>query len=83
MGPDRPTRDQGEPLNREQHIDLADTAVTHAERLAGWADNAARGESPREHADELAAAGALWDSIARTHLLIAAAKPANDTTPEA
>ncbi|MEV5792655.1 hypothetical protein [Streptomyces sp. NPDC052192] len=68
-------------MNREQHVKLADDAVTHAERLAGWAENAARERKP--DAEPLAAAGALWDSIARTHLLIAAATPTADTTPEA
>ncbi|MFE4697267.1 hypothetical protein ACFRIC_09255 [Streptomyces sp. NPDC056738] len=69
-------------MNREAHLKLADEAVTKAERLAGWAENAARGDGPHKAAP-YAAAGTLWDSIARTHLLIAQATPADDTTPEA
>ncbi|MFE2828458.1 hypothetical protein [Streptomyces sp. NPDC059271] len=69
-------------MNREQHVKLADDAITHAEPLAGWAETAARESKP--DAEPLAAAGALWDSIARTHLLIAAATPTADAnTPEA
>ncbi|MFF1702593.1 hypothetical protein [Streptomyces sp. NPDC058252] len=67
-------------MNREAHVKLADEAVTKAEKLAGWAEDAARGDGPHK-AVPYAAAGTLWDSIARTHLLIAQAIPA-DTTPE-
>ncbi|MFJ2162383.1 hypothetical protein [Streptomyces sp. NPDC087856] len=59
-------------MNKQQHVKLADDAVTHAERLAGWAEAAARDNKP---AEALAAAGTLWDSIARTHLLLAAVTP--------
>ena len=69
-------------MNRAQHLKLADAALTNAEKLAGWAENAARGDSPHKAAP-YAAAGTLWDSIARTHLLIAEATPADDTTTEA
>jgi hypothetical protein len=69
-------------VNREQHVKLAGAAVTHAERLAEWAENAARGDGPHKAAP-YAAAGTLWDSIARTRLLIAQATPADDTAPEA
>ncbi|MFD8739420.1 hypothetical protein ACFV06_31540 [Streptomyces sp. NPDC059618] len=68
-------------MNREAHVKLADEAVTKAEKLAGWAENAVRGDGPHKAAP-YAAAGTLWDSIARTHLLIAEAKIAADTTPE-
>jgi hypothetical protein len=63
-------------MHRTEHLKLADAAVTCAERLAGWAEREARDNKP---ADALAAAGALWDSIARTHLLIAAATPDTDS----
>ncbi|MET8098106.1 hypothetical protein ABZV29_16750 [Streptomyces sp. NPDC005236] len=69
-------------MNRAQHLKLADAALTNAEKLAGWAENAARGDGPHKAAP-YAAAGALWDSIARTHLLIAEATPTDDTTTEA
>jgi hypothetical protein len=69
-------------MYREAHLELANEAVTKAERLAGWAENAARGDGPHK-AVPYAAAGTLWDSIARTHLRIAAAMPDDDTTPEA
>ncbi|MFF2385152.1 hypothetical protein [Streptomyces sp. NPDC058108] len=64
-------------MNREAHLKLADGAVTRAERLAGWAEDAARAGDP-EKAEPCAAAGALWDSIARTHLLIAQATPVEE-----
>jgi hypothetical protein len=81
VGPDSPARDQEEPVNREQHLKQAIDALTQAEKLAGWAENAARGDGPHKAAP-YAATGTLWDSIARTHLLIAAATPADDTAPE-
>ncbi|MFF2384046.1 hypothetical protein [Streptomyces sp. NPDC058108] len=59
-------------MNREAHLKLADDAVTRAARLAGWAEEAARAGDP-EKAEPCAAAGTLWDSIARTHLLRAQA----------
>jgi hypothetical protein len=69
-------------VNREAHLKQADAALTKAEKLAGWAENAARGDGPHKAAP-YAAAGTLWDSIARTHLLIAQATTTDDTTPEA
>ncbi|WP_326787873.1 hypothetical protein [Streptomyces sp. NBC_00151] len=69
-------------MNREQHLKQANDALAQAEKLAGWAENAARGDGPHKAAP-YAAAGTLWDSIARTHLLIAQATTADDTTPEA
>ncbi|MER5468031.1 hypothetical protein [Streptomyces sp. NPDC002685] len=69
-------------MNREAHLKLADAALTEAEKLAKWAEDAARGDGPHK-AVPYAAAGTLWDSIARTHLLIAEATPTDDTTPEA
>ncbi|MFE2530437.1 hypothetical protein [Streptomyces sp. NPDC059371] len=68
-------------MNREQHLKQADDALAHAEKLAGWAENAARGDGPHK-AVPYAAAGTLWDSIARTHLRLAQAQPTVDTTPE-
>jgi hypothetical protein len=69
-------------VNREQHLKQALDALTQAEKLAGWAENAARGDGPHKAAP-YAAAGTLWDSIARTHLRIAQATPADNTDPEA
>ncbi|MEV8031404.1 hypothetical protein [Streptomyces sp. NPDC086182] len=68
-------------MYREAHLKLADAALTRAEKLAGWAEDAARGDGQHK-AVPYAAAGTLWDSIARTHLRIAQAMPADDTTPE-
>ncbi|MFI0964629.1 hypothetical protein ACH4S8_25010 [Streptomyces sp. NPDC021080] len=68
-------------MNREQHLKQAIDALAQAEKLAGWAENAARGDGPHKAAP-YAAAGTLWDSIARTHLLIAEATRAVDATPE-
>lgn len=62
-------------MNREQHLKLADAAVTRAERLAADAERyAANPDSPHKAAP-LAAAGALWSDIARTHTCIAGALP--------
>jgi hypothetical protein len=68
-------------VNREAHLKLANAALTKAEKVAGWAEDAARGDGQHK-AVPYAAVGTLWDSIARTHLLIAAATPADDTAPE-
>ncbi|MET7983036.1 hypothetical protein [Streptomyces sp. NPDC005281] len=68
-------------MHRAAHLNLADEALTKAERLAGWAEEAARGDGPHKAAP-YAAAGTLWDSIARTHLLIAEATPADGVTRE-
>ncbi|MFJ8349748.1 hypothetical protein ACIQ9J_25970 [Streptomyces sp. NPDC094153] len=65
-------------MNREQHLDLADEAVTRAERLAGIAERAARDDSPSRTA-MYAEAATAWSDIARTHAAIAAAQPANET----
>jgi hypothetical protein len=69
-------------MHRSAHLKLADEALTKAEKLAGWAEDAARGDGQHKAAG-YAAAGTLWDSIARTHLRIAQATPTGDTTPEA
>ncbi|MEY2243177.1 hypothetical protein AB8A21_09575 [Streptomyces sp. BF23-18] len=68
-------------MNREKHLKLADAALTRAEKLAGWAEDAARGDGAHK-AVPYAAAGTLWDSIARTHLRIAQATAADDTDSE-
>ncbi|PKT71854.1 hypothetical protein CW362_16465 [Streptomyces populi] len=67
-------------MNRKAHIDLADAAVTRAERLAGDAETAAKGDA-RHKAEPIAAVGSLWAAIADTHTRIARLLP--DTTPEA
>ncbi|MEU4171002.1 hypothetical protein AB0F46_29495 [Streptomyces sp. NPDC026665] len=66
-------------MNRRAHIDLADAAVTHAERLAGAAETAVKGDA-RHKAVPLAAVGSLWAAIADSHTRIASLLP--DTTPE-
>lgn len=70
-------------MNRTQHLALADAAMVRAERLADHAENAAHSNDNRHKAAPLAAAGALWADIARTHAAIAAAKTDTDDTPEA
>jgi len=67
-------------MDRIKHLALADAALTKAENLAGDAEKAVKGDA-RHKAEPLAAVGALWASIARTHTAIAQAK--TDTTPEA
>ncbi|MFE7856043.1 hypothetical protein [Streptomyces sp. NPDC057403] len=60
-------------MNRDQHLKLADKAVTRAEQLAG---DATRYSADHPHkVPALAAAGSLWADIARAHAAIAAAKP--------
>ncbi|MGW2232515.1 hypothetical protein [Streptomyces sp. NPDC001759] len=60
-------------MNREQHLKLADAAVTRAEQLAGDAERCSA-DYPHKVAP-LAAAGALWADIARAHAAIADATP--------
>ncbi|MFD4569362.1 hypothetical protein ACFWOX_33995 [Streptomyces sp. NPDC058467] len=70
-------------MDRIAHLALADAALTKAENLAGDAETAAKGDA-RHKAEPLAAVGALWASIARTHASIARVTPeADDTTPGA
>lgn len=65
-------------MNRDQHLKLADQAVTRAERLAG---DATRFSADYPHkVASLAAAGALWADIARSHATIAAALPETEST---
>ena len=68
-------------MNREKHLQLADAAVTRAERLAGHAEKAAHSSDPNHHIQtgRLAEAGALWADIARSHAAIAAALPEAET----
>ncbi|NEA61343.1 hypothetical protein [Streptomyces sp. SID12488] len=66
-------------MDRTKHIALADDALTRAERLAGDAERYAQG-TEREKAIPLAAAGALWADIARTHAAIAAAMATTEAT---
>jgi hypothetical protein len=61
-------------MDRTNHIALADAAVVRAEHLAADAERAAHGDA-RSKAEPLAAAGALWADIARTHAAIAQALP--------
>ncbi|WP_326786444.1 hypothetical protein [Streptomyces sp. NBC_00151] len=67
-------------MDRNKHVALADAAVTRAERLAGDAETAAKGDA-RHKAAPLAAVGSLWAAIADSHTRIARLLP--DTTPEA
>lgn len=71
-------------MNREQHLKLADDAVTRAERLAGDAERYANHADYPHKVAPIAAAGAVWADIARAHAAIAAAMPeANDAKTEA
>ncbi|MEV7983348.1 hypothetical protein [Streptomyces sp. NPDC086519] len=62
-------------MTREQHLKLAAAAVTRAERLAADAERYATNPDYPHRTAPLAAAGALWSDIARTHTCIAAALP--------
>jgi len=62
-------------MNRQQHLKLADSAVTRAERLAGDAERYAAHPDQPHKAAPLATAGALWADIARAHAAIAKAMP--------
>lgn len=67
-------------MNREQHLDLADAALTRAENLAGEAERHAHNPDSPHKTAPLAAAGALWADIARTHADIARALPETETS---
>lgn len=60
-------------MTREERLTMADEATTKAANLARDAEDAARGIHNREKAAPLAAVGALWADIARSHAAIAAA----------
>ncbi len=62
-------------MTREQRLTMAAAATTRAARLASDAEDAARSIHDRTKAAPLAAAGALWADIARSHAAIAAALP--------
>lgn len=62
-------------MNREEHLKLADKAITKAERLAGDVEAAAETGDSQGKVPRLAAAGGLWADVARVHAAIAAAKP--------
>ncbi|MDX3068810.1 hypothetical protein PV518_42850 [Streptomyces sp. ND04-05B] len=62
-------------MNREQRLTMADEATTKAANLARDAEDAARGFHNRDKAEPLAAVGALWADIARSHAAIAATLP--------
>jgi hypothetical protein len=68
-------------VNREQHLKLADAAVTRAENLAGDAERYAGSADPNRYSQtaRYAEAGALWADIARTHAAIAAAMTETET----
>lgn len=66
-------------MTREQHLKLADAALTKAERVADTAEHLARGTRSAE-AVPLTAAGALWERIAHTHIDLA--RELRETTPE-
>jgi len=63
-------------VNRDQHLKLADAAVTRAEQMAGHAENFAHsGDQHRHKVGPYAAAAAAWADIARTRTAIAAVLP--------
>jgi hypothetical protein len=70
-------------VNREQHLKLANDAVTRAERLAGDAEKYASSSDRLHYAEPTAAVGSLWAEISRTHAAIAAAKPETAKPAEA
>ena len=70
-------------MDRAKHLALADAAVTRAERLAGDAERYANHADYPHKVAPVAAAGAVWADIARTHAAIAAALPDTDETKEA
>jgi len=71
-------------MDREQHLKLADSAVTRAERLAGDAERYVTSHDPNRYSQvqRYAEAGAVWADIARTHTAIAAVLPETVDTPE-
>ena len=66
-------------MDRTKHLALADAAVTRAETLAGDAERAAHSNDFRHKTGALAAAGALWADIAKTHTAIAQTLPQTET----
>ncbi|MFF7310541.1 hypothetical protein [Streptomyces sp. NPDC008137] len=62
-------------MDRIKHLNCADEALLRAERLAGYAEDAAHSHNDRHRAEPFAAVGALWADIARTHAALAAALP--------
>jgi hypothetical protein len=68
-------------VTREAHLKLAASAIDRATNLARDAESAARGDG-WQRAEPLAAAGALWASIAVADAAVAQATP-DDTNPEA
>jgi hypothetical protein len=62
-------------MTREQRLTMADAAATRAATLARDAETAARSTEFRHKAVPLAAAGALWADVARSHAAIAAVLP--------
>ncbi len=81
MGPDSPARYQEDPVTRDERLTMADAATTRAAKLARDAEDAARDFYNRDRAAPLAAAGALWADIARSHATIAAVLPETETEP--
>ena len=62
-------------MNREQRLAMADDAMTRATSNARDAERYARTDDHGHKTGPLAAAGALWADIARTHAAIAQALP--------
>jgi len=64
-------------MNRQQHLKLADAAVTRAERLAGDAERYVTSSDPNRYlqVQRYAEAAAVWADISRTHAAIAAVLP--------
>ncbi|MET9762082.1 hypothetical protein ABZ016_24000 [Streptomyces sp. NPDC006372] len=70
-------------MNHTKHMNCADEALLRAERLAGYAEDAAHSHNDRHRAEPLAAVGALWADIARTHAALADALPEETETTDA
>ncbi|MGW4434707.1 hypothetical protein ACWELO_02810 [Streptomyces sp. NPDC004596] len=58
-------------MTRSQRLTMADAALQRAAALARDAETRARHEDTRHEAAPLAAVGALWADIARTHTALA------------
>lgn len=60
---------------QEQYVQRAWNAAAKAEELARDTERAARNEDLRRKVEPLAAAGALWASVAQSYAAIAAVLP--------
>jgi hypothetical protein len=66
-------------VDRTENLIAANTAARRATALARDAESSARHSGTDQRTAALAAAGALWAQVARTHAAIAAALPATST----